>query len=271
MTLALPVAEACLARHRVRLLGNEGPMLVFVPGFGGSQASWEPVATRFAHDHRVVLMDLVDGHALDPGDGPAYDNLWAHGTDLLELLGALDARDVTVVGHGLAGLGGLLAAIQAPRLFKQLVLLCPSARFLNDPSGYKGGFTRDHLNALMDLMDKDFDAFVEVLAGLAYGDTADPRFARELAARLATHDREALGVRLRQRLMCDHRADLAHCTVPCAVLQSHDDHYVPPTATDYLVSQLRHGTLHWLDASGHCPHITHSDVVARALREVLRA
>lgn len=269
MTRVLSVADACLARHRVRVLGHGGPTLLFVPGFGGSQASWEPVATRFAGTHRVVLMDLVDGHALDPGDGPSYDNLWAHGTDLLELLGALDARDVTVVGHGLAGLGGLLAAIQAPRLFRQLALLCPSARFLNDPSGYKGGFTRDHLNALMDLMNRDFNAFVEVLAGLAYGDKADPRFARELAARLATQDREALGVRLRQRLTCDHRADLAHCTVPCAVLQSQDDHYVPPTATEYLVSQLRRGTLHWLDADGHCPHITHPDVVTEALRNVL--
>lgn len=271
MTLALSVADACLARHRVRVLGASGPMLVFVPGFGGSQASWEPVAMCFTGTHRVVLMDLVDGHPLDPGDGPAYDNLWAHGTDLLEVLGALDARDVTVVGHGLAGLGGLLASIQAPRLFKQLVLVCPSARFLNDPSGYKGGFTRDHLNALMELMARDFDAFAEVLSGLAYGDQADPRFARELAQRMATQDREAFGVRLRQRLECDHRADLAHCPVPCVVLQSHDDHYVPPTATEYLVSQLRHGTLHWLDASGHCPHLTHPEVVECALRAVLHA
>lgn len=269
MTLAVSVANACLARHRVRVLGHSGPTLLFLPGFGGDQTTWEPVATRFADTHRVVLMDLVDGHPLDDGTGPAYDNLWAHGTDLLELMGALDARDVTVVGQGLAGLAGLLAAIQSPRLFRQLVLLCPSARFLNDPLGYKGGFTRDHLNALLDLMDKDFNAFVEVLAGLAYGDKADPRFAREMATRLATQDREAVRLRLRQRLMCDHRADLAQCTVPCAVLQSHDDHYVPPTATDYLMSQLRHGTLYWLDASGHSPHVTAPVVVAEALRKVL--
>lgn len=271
MTLALPVAEACLARHRVRVLGEAGPMLLFVPGFGGSQAGWEPVARHFTGTHRVVLMDLVDGHPVDTGEGPRYDNLWAHGTDVLELLGALDARDVTLVGHGLAGLSGLLAAVQAPRLFRKLVLLCPSARYLNDPSGYKGGFTRDHLNALLELMDRDFDAFVEVLAGLAYGDHADPRFARELAARMAAQDREALGLRLRQRLQCDHRADLAHCTVPCVVLQSHDDLYVPPTATEYFMSQLRQGSLHWLDARGHCPHLTHPDVVLQALKAVLAA
>ena len=57
MTLALSVAEACLARHRVRVLGDAGPMLLFVPGFGGSQAGWEPVARHFTGTHRVVLMD----------------------------------------------------------------------------------------------------------------------------------------------------------------------------------------------------------------------
>ena len=108
MNLALTPAQDCLARHRVRVFGDGRRTLVFGPGFGCQQMVWEPVAMELARDHRVVLFDFHLDHALtDNPQAPPYDSLWAHGTDVVEMLSALDLHDAIFVGHSVAGMIGL--------------------------------------------------------------------------------------------------------------------------------------------------------------------
>lgn len=272
MTLAQTPAELCLARHRARVLGAGEATVMFAPGFGCEQMVWEPVAQALAESHRVVLFDfhLPPGLPDDP-HLPPYDSLWAHGTDVVELVAALDLHDTYFVGHSVAAMIGLLAAIQAPARFGRLVMLGPSARCLDDPPHYEGGFQREQVDALLDLMDRNFLDWTRTLAPIAFGEFNDPRFAADFQARLAAQDPRCLREFLKLTLLSDHRADLPRCPVPVTVLQNPHDDFVPRSATRHIVDHLPDAQLRLLDASGHCPHISHPNQVVRALREVLAA
>ena len=272
MNLALTPAQDCLARHRVRVFGDGRRTLVFGPGFGCQQTVWEPVAMELAREHRVVLFDFHTDHALpDDPQAPPYDSLWAHGTDVVEMLSALNLHDAIFVGHSVAAMIGLLAAIQAPGRFERLVMLGPSARYLNDPPHYTGGFERDQVDGLLDLMDRNFLDWSNTLAPLAFGEFNDPAYAADYQARLCRQDPRALREFLKLTLLSDHRAELARCPVPVLVVQNPHDDFVPLAATRFLVDTLPDARLRLLDASGHCPHISHPCQVIRALRESLTA
>lgn len=272
MNLALSPAEDCLARHRVRVFGEGRHTLVFGPGFGCLQTVWEPVAMELAREHRVVLFDFHTDHG-PAGDpiAPPYDSLWAHGTDVVEMLAALDLHDAIYVGHSVAAMIGLLASIQAPKRFERLVMLGPSARYLDDPPHYTGGFQRDQVDGLLDLMDRNFLEWSRTLAPIAFGEFNDPVHAADFQARLCNQDPRALRDFLALTLNSDHRADLPRCPVPALVVQNPHDDFVPRSATRYLVGHLPDAQLRLLDASGHCPHISHPTQVIRALREALAA
>lgn len=272
MNLALTPAQDCLARHRVRVFGDGRHTLVFGPGFGCDQTVWEPVAMELAREHRVVLFDFQ----LDPSpaglpQAKTHDGLWAHGTDLVQVLAALDLHDAVFVGHSVAAIIGLLAAIQAPDRFERLVMLGPSARYLDDPPHYTGGFERAQVDGLLDLMDRNFLDWSHTLAPLAFGEFNDPAHAVGFQARLCRQDPRALRAFLKLTLLSDHRADLARCPVPVLVMQNPHDDFVPMAATRHLVDQLPDARLRLLDASGHCPHISHPSQVIRALRESFAA
>jgi len=271
----IPVRESpvddCLRRHQLVRRGVDGPVLVFGPSLFHRTVVWEPVAEAFEGTHRVLLFEFAAGlPASDPpGESPQYDDLWGHATDLVELLGALDGPPVDYVGHGMGGLAGVLAGSLAPRLFRRIVLLNATPRFLNHPSGYKGGFTREHVDAVLELLARDLDAFAETMTSLAFGADASDEARRCTRTRLAHYDRDALVAAMRAMFLADHRADLAGCRVPATVLHARDNHYVPDSATEYLLQALPRAQALALDAPGHCPHISHPATVATALRGIL--
>ena len=102
-----------LRRNNVTVTGNPvGRILMFAHGYGCSQAAWDLVAPEFERDYRVVLFDYVgagesDASAYDYGK---YDSLDGYADDVLEILHALDARDVVFVGHSVSAMVGVLAA-----------------------------------------------------------------------------------------------------------------------------------------------------------------
>ena len=63
---------------------------------------------------------------------------------------------------------GVLVANAAPELVKELVLVAPSARYLDD-DGYVGGFTDRDIDDLLELMASHHLGWQDPLAGLVAG------------------------------------------------------------------------------------------------------
>src|SRR5215210_4695879 len=69
-------------------------------------------------------------------------DLQGYADDVLAICRELDLWDVIFVGHSVSAMIGVLAAIDEPARFSKLVLIGPSACYIND-GDYLGGFSRE--------------------------------------------------------------------------------------------------------------------------------
>eukprot|EP01034_Spumella_vulgaris_P036746 gene36746-45329_t len=151
--------SSVLKRNNVKVLGDEGPVLMYAHGFGCNQDMWSLITPAFRATHRQVLFDYVGSGGTDRTAFARmrYADLRGYALDVLEVCDALGLSEgVTFVGHSVSCSIGMLASIERPSLFDRLILLGPSPCFLNDPPGYAGGFERDDLEGLLALMDQNY-------------------------------------------------------------------------------------------------------------------
>jgi sigma-B regulation protein RsbQ len=247
--------------------------MLFAHGFGCDQQAWRFVAPAFADDHRVVCFDHAgcgrsDLRAYDERHHAALDG---YAADLVEIVEALDLRDVVFVGHSAGATIGILASIIAPSRFARLVLVGASARYLNDPPDYFGGFERADVDALIDMMDRSLLGWANVLAPLMMGDGHAPALTDELRSSLCAGDPYTTRRFALATFLGDHRADLPKVAVPSLLIRCSDDAIVPPSAGDDLHARLGASTLHTLEGSGHCPHMSQPQEVVELVRGSLRA
>lgn len=81
---------------------------------------------------------------------------------------------MTFVGHSISGVIGLLASLQRPNAFKKIIMIGSSACYLDD-EGYKGGFNRDELNVLFQMMEMNFNGWASHLAPIVSSDKESAR------------------------------------------------------------------------------------------------
>lgn len=264
-----------LQRNNVHVLGDSGPVLLYGHGFGCQQTMWSRITPAFAGRYRQVLFDYVGSgkSALAAFDSQRYSSLHGYVQDLLEVCDALGLRSgVTFIGHSVSSSIGMLASIARPDLFERLVLLGPSPCFLNDPPGYRGGFEREDLEGLLELMDQNYIGWAQYLAPVASGE-ADGAPASgptaELSDSFCSTDPVVARVFAKTTFFADHRADLPQVTRPCLVLQHRVDAMAPLSVGEYLHRHLQGSTLQVLDITGHCGHMSHPAEVAAAIENYL--
>lgn len=252
-------------RHRLRLHGAQGPLLLLAHGLGTDQNSWSRVVEPLAHRFRVLTYDLPGVGPLDPEDFDleAYRFLSAYADDLIALLDEVDAGPVVYVGHSVSGMIGVLAAIEAPERFQRLLLLNASPRYLDD-EGYRGGFTPEALAGLYAAMRGNYAGWVAGFAPLAMG-SALPEHVQEFAeGLLAMRPDRTLAV-ARSIFESDLRAVLPSLQRPVMLLHARDDIAVPPEVGHYLARALPDAELVWMQARGHLPHISASEEIQRLI------
>jgi sigma-B regulation protein RsbQ len=262
-----------LTRNNVHVSGREdGPTIMFAHGFGCDQNMWRLVAPRFADEYRVVLFDHVGagGSDLSAYSADRYRDLHAYAEDVLEILADVQARDTVFVGHSVAAMIGVLAAIAAPERFTRLVLVGPSPRYVDD-EGYRGGFTEADIDELLDSLDSNYLGWSSAMAPMIMGNPDRPELGEELTNSFCRTDpaiaRQFAGVTFRS----DNRADLAKVAVPTLVLQCSDDAIAPREVGEYVHRNLPDSDLVVLRATGHCPNLSAPEETVAAIRAFLRA
>lgn len=161
-------------RRRFAVTETGGPTaqpIVFVHGYATSQAVWRLVAPAFADRYRVICYDHAGAGNSDPTawDPERHSTLRGYAQDLNELIDALELPSVIAVGHSAGGMIGALAAAQRPEQFLRLIMVAPSARYL-DGDGYVGGFTRPVIEQLLQDVDSDFPGWARAMAPNLVGD-----------------------------------------------------------------------------------------------------
>ena len=230
---------------------------------------WEPVALQFP-DHRTVLYDLVgfgrsDRSAYRP---ERYASLDGHAADLVELCHHLALDRPVFVGHSVAAMIGVRAAISDPQLFSGLVLVGPSPCYIDD-GDYRGGFTRADIDEMLDALDADFFSWSATMAPVIAGNADQPEFGRQLTEKFCQSDPDAARQFARVTFLSDNRDDLRHVRLPTLILQCSDDPIAPASVGDFVHARIPDSRLVQLEARGHCPNLTAPDETARAIRTFL--
>ncbi len=232
---------------------------------------WRLVAPAFETDYKVILFDYV---GLGKSDVAAYSpdrygSIDGYVRDVLDICEALDLRDTVFVGHSVSAIVGLLAAIEQPQRFDRLVLIGPSPRYLDD-EGYFGGFRREDIDGLLDLMDKNYLGWGNTLASIVMKNPDRPELAEDLAEVFCSTDPKIARKFAEVTFYGDNRDDLQKVTVPSLIMQCSDDSVAPEAVGRFVQERLANSSFRQLAATGHCPHLSHPEETIKVIGEYLR-
>ena len=249
---------------------GEQPML-FAHGFGCDHNMWRYITPAFEDDHRIVLFDYVGagGSDLSAYDEARYGSLDGYAKDVLEICTALELEDVVFVGHSVSAMVGVLAALARPELFSSLVMVGPSPRYIDDEPDYVGGFKRPDIEELLETMEKNYIGWANHLAPAIMGNPERPELGAELTESFCSTDPVIARKFAEVTFLSDNRADLPALAVPSLVLQCSEDIIAPTAVGEYVAATAPGSSIRYLDARGHCPHMSAPEETAAAIREYL--
>jgi sigma-B regulation protein RsbQ len=265
------MAPDVLARNNVRVSGRGTQPMLFAHGFGCDQNMWRFVAPAFEDDYRVVLFDYVGSGKSDLSayDSTRYATLDGYARDVLDVVHALDLREVILVGHSVSSMVAVLAANQEPERFERLVLIGPSPRYVNDPP-YVGGFERADIEGLLEMMDRNYIGWAQFLAPAIIKNADRPELGEELTESFCSTDPVVARRFAEATFLSDNRADVPGVRVPALILQCSDDMVAPREVGEYLHREMPDSTLRVMKATGHCPHLSHPEETIELMREYLQ-
>ena len=151
-----------------------------------------------------------------------------------------------------------------------LIMVGPSPRYLND-EGYAGGFERQDLEGLLDLMDKNYIGWANFLAPVIMKNDDRPELTRELHDSFCSTDPKIARRFAEATFFADNRGDLDDLTVPSLIMQCSDDAIAPLEVGQYVHRSVPASTLRIMNATGHCPHISHPEETIEVMKEYLAA
>jgi sigma-B regulation protein RsbQ len=262
-----------LTRNHVQVIGAGRQPIVFAHGFGCDQRIWRLITPAFAEQYQLVLFDYVGCGRSDLGAFTLerYGSLHGYAQDVLDICAALDLRQLIFVGHSISGVIGALASIRAPERFERLIMIGSSARYLNDPPAYVGGFERDEIVGMLDLMEKNYYGWANYMAPLAMQNADRPDLARDLEQSFRSLNPAIAREFARVTFLADVRRELAQITTPTLQIQSVEDLIVPAAAAEYLHQHLPANTQRQIQAIGHYPHVSHAAETIQLIQEYLAA
>ena len=258
-------------RNHVTESGSGSRPMVFAHGFGCDQNMWRLVAPAFADTHSVVLFDYVgsgrsDVEAYDPR---RYGTLDGYAQDIMDVVKALELRDVILVGHSVSAMIGVLAVRRAPDRFSDLIMIGPSPRYIDDPPDYVGGFSREDIEGLLETMEHNYIGWANFLAPVVMGNGDRPELAEELERSFCSTDPVIARRFAEVTFYGDNREDLPGVRVPVLVIQSADDAIAPVEVGEYVHAHLPDSTYRLIDTTGHCPHMSHPAETIAAIKDYL--
>ncbi len=259
-----------LARNNVKVFGNGSQPMVFAHGFGCDQNMWRFMTPAFENDYQIILFDYVGaGHSDIKSYHPErYSSLNGYAQDVMEICEALQLKDVIFVGHSVSSMIGLLAAIEKPGYFSQLIMVGPSPCYINK-DGYLGGFEEKDIEGLLETMEKNYIGWANFMAPNIMANPDRPELGQELTESFCSTDPVIASQFARATFFSDNRDDLVKLKTPALVLQCSDDIIAPLEVGNYLHEHLPNSELKIMKAKGHCPHMSEPGETISLIKEYL--
>lgn len=262
----LSVAE----RNNVKIFGKGDETMLFAHGFGCDQNMWRFITPAFENDYKIALFDYVGAGKSDISayNPERYSSLQGYAKDVLEICDELELRNIIFVGHSVSAMIGLLASIEQPKYFSKIIMIGPSPCYINEVD-YIGGFDKQDIEGLLDMMEKNYIGWANFLAPNVMGNANRPFLGEELTQSFCSTDPVIAHRFAVATFLSDNRSDLKYNKTDTLVLQCSEDMIAPLEIGDYLVENLPNSRLRVMKATGHCPHMSHPDEVIELMKEFL--
>jgi sigma-B regulation protein RsbQ len=263
---------SAVVRNNVRIAGTGSTAMIFAHGFGCDQNMWRHVAPAFEDEFRTILFDHVGagGSDLSAYDSQKYSTLGGYADDVVEIGNELGLKDAVFVGHSVSAMIGLLVSLKAPDMFKSLVMVAPSARYIDD-EGYVGGFKEHQIAELLEFLGDNYMGWSAAMAPVIMGNADRPELGEELSNSFCRTNPDIAKEFARVTFCSDNRSDLPKARIPALILQCSEDVIAPIAVGEYMHRQMPNSELVILKATGHCPNLSAPDEVISAMRSFVRA
>ena len=263
--------DEIVQRNNVRVFGTGSTTLMFAHGFGCDQTMWRFLTPYFEEVCTIVLFDYVGSGKSDLSfyEIDRYSSFDGYAQDITDIGTALNLKDVIFIGHSVSCMIGVMAHITHPELFKNMILIAPSARYVNDGS-YIGGFDREDLDGVIDIMEQNYAGWANFIAPVIMKNAEQkPELAFELAVKFCIND-HAINKRFaRLTFYSDSRPQLLQVTVPTLILQGSEDAIAPESAGLHIYENITGSRYIKMQAIGHCPHMSDPEETAKHIAEYL--
>lgn len=256
-----------IERNSVRVRGSGARVMMFAHGFGCDQNMWRFVEPAFESDFTTVLFDHVGAGRSDlkAYNKTKYSTLAGYADDVVEIGRELGLRDAIFVGHSVSSMIGVLAAQKAPGMFGKLVLVGPSARYIDD-GDYVGGFSEKQIEELLQFLEANHMGWSAQMAPAIMGNPDRPELGEELVNSFCRTDPDIAKAFARVTFTSDNREDLAKVDVPTLILQCSEDIIASKEVGEFVHRAIPKSEMVILDATGHCPNLSAPDEVIAAMR-----
>jgi sigma-B regulation protein RsbQ len=246
--------------------------MVFAHGFGCDQNMWRFVEPAFLQDFKTVLFDHVGagGSDLKAYDKSKYSTLAGYADDVVEIGREIGLKDAVFVGHSVSSMIGALAVQKAPGMFGKLVMVGPSARYIDDDN-YVGGFSEQQIEELLQFLDSNHMGWSAQMAPAIMGNPDRPELGKELTNSFCRTDPEIAKAFARVTFKSDNRADLTKVDIPTLVLQCSEDIIASKEVGAFVHREIPGSKFVVLEATGHCPNLSAPDEVIAAMRTFVSA
>jgi sigma-B regulation protein RsbQ len=257
-------------RNNINVFGNGKQPMMFAHGFGCDQNMWRFITPAFEDDYRIILFDYVGAGKSDLSqyNPERYSSLQGYAQDVLDICEELQLKDVIFVGHSVSSMIGLLAAIDKPEYFSNIIMVGPSPCYIND-EGYIGGFEKKDIEGLLETMEKNYIGWANFLAPAIMGQKEKPHLGEELAQSFCSTDPVIASQFAKATFFSDNRKDLSKLKTPSLILQCSEDIIAPVEVGNFIHHQLTGSTLKIMKATGHCPHMSEPEETIELIKDYL--
>jgi sigma-B regulation protein RsbQ len=262
--------EKFITKNNITIQGTGSKSMLLVHGYGCDQHMWRYITPQFKDNYKIILIDLIGSGKSDESayDYEKYSSLQGYADDVVGICDALSIKDVCFVGHSVSAMIGALAAIERPSLFKKLIMICPSPRYINDDD-YFGGFSQNDIDELLETLDSNYLGWSSAIAPVIMGNADRPELAEELEDSFCQNNPEIAKHFAKVTFLGDNRSDLENLTTETIIIQSKTDAIASIKVGQYVHANVSNSKLVIIDAIGHCPHLSAPDQTIKAMKKHL--
>jgi sigma-B regulation protein RsbQ len=241
--------------------------MVLAHGFGCDQNMWRFVAPAFEQDFKVILFDHVGCGKSDLSayDTQKYSSLSGYADDLVDLCREMNVTDGVFVGHSVSAMIGALASIKAPEVFRELILIGPSPRYIDD-GAYIGGFSANQIAELLDFLDDNHMGWSAAMGPVIMGNPERPELSEELVNSFCRTDPDIARAFAKVTFNSDNRADLPRILARTLVIQCREDVIAQQRVGEYVRDNIPRAEMVVINATGHCPNLSAPAEVIEAIK-----